>query len=144
MYVWSHIMPTKHVRTYSCRLRTLFLFRKKSPEPRTPDMHLQVRDRGATRIVAVSGRITIDSSPQLLSVLFQCLSASGRESLIVDLSNAVYMDTSALAVFLETLRAARKLKKTFQLSGLGGRPRYLLEATGFIRLFSEVPQETSA
>ena len=43
-----------------------------------------------------------------------------------------------------TLRAARNLKTNFQLSGLRDRPRYLLEATGFIRLFSEVPQETSA
>jgi anti-anti-sigma regulatory factor len=49
----------------------------------------------------------------------------------------VYIDTSALAVFLETLGEARKLKRTFHLSGLGRRPRDLLEATGLIRLFSE-------
>jgi anti-anti-sigma factor len=107
-------------------------------------MQMQVQDRGTGHLVSVSGRITIDSSPELLSLLLQNLSAAGRDSLTLDLSDVVYIDTSALAVFLETLRAARKLKRTFHLSGLRGRPRYLLEATGFIRLFSEVPHETSA
>jgi hypothetical protein len=46
-------------------------------------------------------------------------------------------------VLLEVLRAARALNKTFQLSGLGGRPRYLLEATRLLRLFDEVDREVS-
>lgn len=94
--------------------------------------------------MSVSGRITIDSSAELLSLLLKNLSAAGRDSLTVDFSDVVYIDTSALAVLLETLRAARKLKRKFQLSGLRDRPRYLMEATGFIHLFSEVPHEKSA
>ena len=119
-------------------------FRQKSVPPRTVDMQLGLQDRGTAYVVAVSGRITIDSSPYLRSLLFQRLSAPGCDSLTVDLFNAAYIDTSALAVFLETLRAAHDLKREFHLSGLRGRPRYLLEATGFIRFFSEVPEKTSA
>jgi anti-sigma B factor antagonist len=107
-------------------------------------MQTQVQERGADCLVSVSGRITIDSSPELLSLLLPNLSAAGRDSLTVDLWDVVYIDTSALAVLLETLRAARKLKRTFHLSGLRGRPRYLMEVTGFIRLFSEVPNGISA
>ena len=119
-------------------------FRKKSLPSRTLDMHVRVQGGGATYVVAVSGRITIDSSACLRSLLFQRLNAPGQHSLILDLSDTVYIDTSALAVFLETLQAAQKLKTEFHLTGLSGRPRYLLEATGFIRFFSEVPEKTSA
>ena len=107
-------------------------------------MHMQLQNCGDGCLVSISGQITIDSSPELLSFLLRNISAAGKGSLTADLSDVVYIDTSALAVFLETLRTARQLKKTFQLSGLRGRPRYLLEATGFIRLFSERPHETSA
>jgi anti-anti-sigma factor len=107
-------------------------------------MQMQVQDHGARCLVSVSGRITIDSSAELLSLLLQHLSAAGRDSLTVDFSDVVYIDTSALAVLLESLRAARKLKRKFHLSGLRDRPRYLMEATGFIRLFSEVTHDTSA
>ena len=119
-------------------------FGKRAGSCHKPDMQMQVHDRGVWCLVSVSGRITIDSSPELLSLLVQRLSAAGRDSLTVDLSNVVYIDTSALAVLLEALRAARKLKRHFHLTGLSGRPRYLLEATGIIRLFGEVSHETSA
>jgi anti-sigma B factor antagonist len=119
-------------------------FRSKSRLRQTLAMEVQVQNRGSGCCVSASGRITIDSSPELLSVLLQNLSIAGPASLTLDLSDVTYIDTSALAVFLEALKAAHDLKKSFHLSGLCGRPRYLLEATGFIRLFSKVAQETSA
>ena len=107
-------------------------------------MHVHVRDDGPGAVVAVSGRITIDSSPELRSLLFQRLFAPGGGPVTLDLSKVVYMDTSALAVLLEVLRAAGQLHKDFHLAGLSGRPRYLMEATGLIHLFREVPLEASA
>ena len=106
-------------------------------------MRVEEHARGADHVVAVSGRITIDFSSDLRTLLLKRLSEADSDSLTIDLSEAVYIDTSALAVLLETLKAARNLRKKLQLSGLHGRPRYLLEATGFIRLFGEVPQATS-
>jgi anti-anti-sigma regulatory factor len=44
-------------------------------------------------------------------------------------------------VLLEVLRAARRLNKTFHLSGLRERPRYLLEATRLLHLFDEVSRD---
>ena len=121
----------------------MVFFRKKSRSRHNVDMQVKVQDRGAGCLVSISGRITIDSSPELLSLLLQNLSAAGRDSVTVDLSDAVYIDTSALAVLLEVLKAARKLKRKFHLTGLRGRPLYLMEVTGFIRLFSEGPHETA-
>jgi anti-sigma B factor antagonist len=107
-------------------------------------MRTQVEDRGVACVVSVVGRITIDSSPELRSLLLAKLNAAGLDSLTIDLSDVMYIDTSAMAVLLETLRAARSLRKAFHLSGLGGRPRYLLEVTGFLSLFSEVSQGAPA
>jgi len=87
--------------------------------------------------IGLSGRITIDDSPELRALLLRNLS-SDCQILIVDFCEVVYIDTSGVAVLLELLKAARQLRKTFQLSGVRERPRYLLESTGLLRLFAEV------
>jgi anti-anti-sigma factor len=74
-------------------------------------------------------------------LLLQPLQTVGCESLTVDFYEVAYVDTSGLAVLLEVLRAARGLKKTFHLSGLHDRPRFLLEATRLLRLFDEVARD---
>jgi anti-sigma B factor antagonist len=86
-------------------------------------------------VLAISGRITIESAPDLRTLLLQHLATPNCESLTLDLSEVVYVDTSALAVLLEALRAAYRLKKVFHLSGLRERPRYLFEATRLLHLF---------
>lgn len=97
--------------------------------------------RGADSLVSISGRITIDSSPELRLLLLQVLETAECEGLTVDLYEVGYVDTSGLAIMLEVLRAARGLKKTFHLSGLRDRPRYLLEATRLLHLFDEVARD---
>jgi anti-anti-sigma factor len=91
--------------------------------------------------VTVSGRITIDSSPDLRILLLRRLGTADCDSLTVDLHDVPYMDMSGLAILLEILKAARRLNKTFHLSGLRDRPRYLLEAARLLPLFDEVARE---
>ena len=67
--------------------------------------------------IKLTGRITIDSSPEL------------RLFLLRKLGSLACPVTSGLAVLIEFLKAARQYSKRFQLSGLRERPRYLLEAT---------------
>jgi anti-sigma B factor antagonist len=104
-------------------------------------METAYRHRGGNCLVSISGRITIDSSPDLRMLLLQPLQAADCESLTVDFHEVAYLDTSGLAVLLEVLRAARGLKKTFHLSGLRDRPRFLLEAIRLLRLFDEVARD---
>jgi anti-anti-sigma factor len=59
----------------------------------------------------------------------------------VDFDEVDYIDTSGLAVLVEVLKAAREQGKTFHLSRLRERPRYLLEATRVLHLFDEVSDE---
>ena len=104
-------------------------------------MRVTVRASAGNCVLAVSGRITIDSAPDLRTFLLQHLAIPDCESLTLDFLDVVYVDTSALAVLLEALKAARRLKKAFHLSGLRERPRYLFEATRLLHLFDYVANE---
>ena len=95
--------------------------------------------------VSLSGRITIDSSPDLRALLLQRLETPKCKSLTVDLHDVIYIDTSGLAILLEVLKAAHAQGKTVHLSRLRERPRYLLETTRLLHLFDEVsPQDPHA
>ena len=85
----------------------------------------------------LSGRINIDSAPELRPKLIRMLTASHCRILIVDFCEVVYIDTSGIAVLVQVLKSARQLGKKLRLSGLRERPRYLLESTGLLRLFDE-------
>jgi anti-sigma B factor antagonist len=97
-----------------------------------------VRD-GEKSFAKLHGSITIDSSPELRRALLGMLEARDSRGVMLDFSGVDYIDTSGLAVLIETLRSARQLGKSLQLSGLRERPRYLLESTGLLRLFEEAP-----
>jgi anti-sigma B factor antagonist len=101
--------------------------------------HLDSESHGGKSLAKLAGSITIDSSPELRRVLLRMLKAPDCRRLTLDFSAVAYVDTSGLAVLIEVLRSARQLGKHLQLSGLRERPRYLLEATGLLRLFDEAP-----
>ncbi len=85
--------------------------------------------------VSLSGRITIDSSPDVLDHLLERLRAATGNRITIAFQNVSYIDTAGLAVLLELLKAAHDLGKSLRLSGLQERPRYLLESTGVLSLF---------
>jgi anti-sigma B factor antagonist len=130
-------------RPTACALlwRLLPFHRKKTTG--TPGLQTTFQRRGTNCLGSISGRITIDSAPGLRLMLLGTLQTADCEILTVDLHQVDYMDTSGLAVLLEVLRAARLLNKRFQLSGLGERPRYLLEMARLLPLFDEVDAEVS-
>jgi anti-sigma B factor antagonist len=88
--------------------------------------------------VALAGRITIDSSPDLRIFLLETLGSLRCLVLAVDFGEVTYVDTSGLAVLVELLKIARQSAKRLQLWRLQEGPRYLLEATRLIHLFEEV------
>lgn len=98
--------------------------------------------RGAECAVSLSGRITIDSSPDLRELLLERVNSPDSRSVTVDFYEVAYVDTSGLALLIEILKAARRQGKTVRLSGLRERPRYLLEATRLLHLFDEVNRDT--
>ena len=87
----------------------------------------------------LSGRITIDSSPEFRASLLRILRAPDCQRLEVNFSEVVYIDTSGIAVLMEVLKSARHVGKKLELSGLHDSPRYLFESTGLLSFFEEAP-----
>ena len=103
------------------------------------DLRIRFEKHGKESRAELSGRITIDSSPEFRASLLQLLRAPDCQRLEVNFCEVVYMDTSGVAVLVEVLKSARHLGKKIELSGLHDRPRYLLESTGLLSFFEEAP-----
>ena len=106
------------------------------------DVEAVFEHRGVECQALLTGRITIDSTPDLRDTLLKQLASPGCQILTIDFNDVAYVDTSGLAMLVEILKAARIQGKEFQLTGLKQRPRYLLERTRLLRFFHEANSET--
>jgi anti-sigma B factor antagonist len=77
--------------------------------------------------LAVAGRVTVDSSPNLRSALLDLIRRGAAPLLVIDLSAVSYLDTSAIATVLEALKAACERSVKLRLAGLCGQSRRLAE-----------------
>ena len=98
------------------------------------------------RWCALTGRIDVDSSPDLRDCLLDIMSEEPLpRSITVDLAAVPYIETSGIATLVEALRIARHRQMTFCLQGLGGSVLRLFEVTGVLALFeaSDCKQKVS-
>ena len=140
-----NFFPTRTIPICSSQMRTVALFWQSTRKASAldPDLQEVCQDRGTECQVRLSGRITIDSSPNLRALLLRRIESPSCEVLTLDLGDVAYLDTSGVAVFIEILKAARSQGKNFRLTGLRERPRYLLEATRLLHLFEKNPSESA-
>ena len=87
-------------------------------------------------VVRLTGRIDVDSSPDLRDRLRTLLSEEALpQTIIVDLAGVSYIETSGVATLIESLRTARHRQINFRLQGLSGAALRLFEVTGVLALF---------
>ena len=86
--------------------------------------------------IFLEGRITIETSDEMRRKLRAALRFKPAQ-LLVDLSAATFMDTSALATLLEAARIARGQGTRLVLAGLQGQPAHVLEL-GLLRPLFEI------
>jgi anti-sigma B factor antagonist len=107
-----------------------------SPKP-NPSRELSIRvthsDAGAR--VSLSGRLSIDTSPELRDRLLAILGQKLQSAVMIEMAELSYIDCSGVATLLESLKIARSSNTMLLFSGLRDRPRYLLEVAGLIYLF---------
>jgi len=84
------------------------------------DIQLQSDTNNAT--ITVKGRVDIHSSPKLRQALKPLLTAS-RQSIVVDLNQVSFMDSSGIATLVEGLQWSREHGGRFVLSGLSENVR---------------------
>ena len=102
-------------------------------------MSIDVRQAGAT--VVVSGRVTVDSSPHLRSVLRETIGAAPSAGMVIDFSGSSYLDTSAIATLLEAATLASTRAVPLRLIGLRGDARVVAEATELDHIFLALGHE---
>ena len=99
-------------------------------------LEISVDQLGNDAIVRPSGRINVDSSPDLRDCLLAILSAEPLpRAITVDLAGVPYIETSGIATLIEALRIARHRQTMFCLQGLSGSVLRLFEVTGVLTLF---------
>jgi len=87
-------------------------------------------------LVRVSGRINVDSSPDLRDQLLAIFSEEPlSRAVIVDLAGVSYIETSGIATLIEALKIARHHQIGFSLQGLGGSVLRLFEVIGVQTMF---------
>lgn len=86
--------------------------------------------------VRLTGRINVDSSPDLRDCLLAILSEEpSPQAVTVDLAGVPYIETSGIATLIEAFRIARHHHIEFCLQGLNGPVLRLFEVTGVLALF---------
>ncbi|HXM08719.1 MAG TPA: STAS domain-containing protein [Terriglobales bacterium] len=104
--------------------------------PPSNNLTISVDQVGNDATVRLSGRVDVDSSPDLRDRLRTLLSEEGLpQAIIVDLAGVSYLETSGIATLIEALRIARHHQINFRLQGLSGAVLRLFEVTGVLALF---------
>jgi anti-sigma B factor antagonist len=95
------------------------------------NLEISVDQLGNDVIVRPSGRINVDSSPDLRDCLLAILSTEPLpRAITVDLAGVPYIETSGIATLIEALKIARHHQTIFRLQGLSGSALRLFEVTG--------------
>jgi anti-sigma B factor antagonist len=104
--------------------------------PSSTNLKISVDRAGRDAVVRPSGRIDVDSSPDLRDRLRILLSEEALpETITVDLAGVSYIETSGVATLIEALRIARHHQTKFRLQGLSGAVLRLFQVTGVLALF---------
>lgn len=96
-----------------------------------------------TGILALEGEIDLHRSPQIKETLEPLLSQK-VPVLLIDMSAVSYIDSSGLAVFIETLQRVMGYGGKFGLFGLRDSVRGIFEIARLDQVFNLFPDEASA
>ena len=99
-------------------------------------MEIEVEKLATTAVINLSGRVDVNSSPDLRKAAFKALARDKCESLTIDFSGVSFIDTSGLATLLDILLATNERRAQLTLSGLDENVRYLIDVNGLTGFFT--------
>ncbi|HMB96814.1 MAG TPA: STAS domain-containing protein [Tepidisphaeraceae bacterium] len=114
------------------------------PELPTNQIVPTARLDGDTIIAAVRGEIDLHNSPALRTALLGAVNKYHPKKIILNLDLVPYMDSSAIAVLVETLQKLRKIGGKVVLTNLQPRVKGLLEIARLNTVFVLVADEAEA
>ena len=95
-------------------------------------------------IVSVRGEIDLHNSPELRSAMLKLVETSAPRRVILNLQHVPYMDSSAIAVLVETLQKLRRTGGKLFLTDLQPRVKGLLEIARLDAIFVIAKDEAEA
>lgn len=85
-------------------------------------------------IVSIEGDVDLYSSPKLRTVLLE-LTKAKKKSVLVDLNNVRYMDSSGVATLVEALQQIGKYKGKLKLANLRAAVKDVFELSRLDKVF---------
>jgi anti-sigma B factor antagonist len=98
------------------------------------DLTMDTRTEGDAAVVALTGEVTVFSSPVLRERLGQVM-ADKPSRIVLDLSQVQYVDSSGVATFVEALRQMRSRDGDLVLACVSERVRGVIEIARLDTLF---------
>src|SRR2546421_4179633 len=105
------------------------------------DLVPNARLEGTTLVMAVRGEIDLHNSPDLRTEVLYLLNKYRPKTLLLNLAEVPYMDSSAAAVLVEALRSVRPRGGKVVLSTLQPRVLGLLEIARLAPIFTIAKDE---
>jgi anti-sigma B factor antagonist len=105
---------------------------------------ITTRPSGIATIVDVTGEITLFNAPELRKALMGLLKVSKVPRVIVNMTNAAYIDSAGVACLVEALKVARESKIGLALFGLSCVAKEVFELTRLITVFEVYGTEEDA
>ena len=102
------------------------------------------RQSGTTTVVDIAGEVTLFNAPDLRKVLMDLLKLQRAPRVIVNMTNAPYIDSAGVACLVEALKVARESKLGFAIFGLSRVAREVFELTRLINVFDVYGTEEEA
>jgi anti-sigma B factor antagonist len=106
-------------------------------------MKVQVRDLDKILILDCTGDVDLYSSPRLRESLLAEIKPGGS-SVLVNMSNVPYIDSSGIATLVEGLQLSRQTNTRFGLFGLRPNARSVLELARLHKVFVIFGDEAEA
>ena len=107
---------------------------------RADEADIRIDRSGSHSTVAVTGRVTVDSSPRVRTALLGLI-AKSTGLVVIDLSGVTHMDTSGIATLLEALDRAHEHSVRLRLARMSGQPRKLAELAQLDQIFRSLGSE---
>jgi len=131
------------------RRRLCRIYNDVLPDPyaRKTPMGLEVTKVDGDAVIKLSGRLDMNTSPDLRRAALTLYTKGKSKNLTIDFAQVSYIDTSGLATLVEILVTAQERCAQLTLSGLNEKVRYLLDVnglTGFFRIAASVREKLHA
>jgi anti-sigma B factor antagonist len=106
-------------------------------------MKLQIRTAENARIIDCSGDVDLYSSTDLREALLTEM-RSGVPSVLINMTEVTYIDSSGVATLVEGLQLSRQTKTKFGLFGLRANARSVLQLSRLDKVFVTFENEDQA